>query len=132
MRTEEGTDPDPAIKLQQTISKIAGDSLNGTGMWAFLKSAQKLGFTPRILVAPGYTIADGEWCWPIERTTPGAGYVMDHLYPVEFTGGGPDVVRRNRPRLRAERRCSLVPVSLNCPALGTNAPTIKPRLRATR
>jgi phage tail sheath protein FI len=28
----------------------------------------------------------------IERTAGGTGYVMDHLYPVEFTGGGPDVV----------------------------------------
>ena len=47
VRTPEGTDVDPAIKLQQTISNIAGDSLNGTGMWAFLKSSSKLGFTPQ-------------------------------------------------------------------------------------
>jgi phage tail sheath protein FI len=93
VRTPEGTDIDPATKLQQTISKIAGDSLNGTGMWAFLKSAPKLGFTPRILVAPGYTSQMANGVGVIERTEPGDGYVLDHLYPVEFTGGGADAVQ---------------------------------------
>jgi uncharacterized protein len=92
VRTAEGTDPDPAIKLQETISKIAGDSLAGTGMWAFLKSAAKLGCTPRILTAPGYTSQMANGVGPIERTGGGTGYVTDHLYPVEFTGGGPEVV----------------------------------------
>ncbi len=93
VRTAEGTDIDPAIKLQQTISKIAGDSLNGTGMWAFLKSAPRLGFTPRILTAPGYTSQMANGVGAIERTVAGSGYVTDHLYPVEFTGGGPDAVQ---------------------------------------
>ena len=93
VRTAEGTDPDPAIKMQQTISKIAGDSLTGTGMWAFLKSAQKLGFTPRILLAPGYTSQMANGVGLIERTAPGEGYVQDHLYPVTFSGGGPDAVQ---------------------------------------
>jgi phage tail sheath protein FI len=93
IRTAEGIDPDPAIKLQQTISNIAGDSLNGTGMWAFLKSAQKLGFTPRILTAPGYTSQMANGVGLIERVIPGTGYVMDHMYPVEFSGGGPDAVQ---------------------------------------
>ena len=93
IRTPEGTDPDPAIKMQQTISKIAGDSLNGTGMWAFLKSAQKLGFTPRILIAPGYTSQMANGVGVIERTSPGAGYVTDHLYPATFSGGGPEAVQ---------------------------------------
>jgi len=93
VRTAEGTDPDPAIKLQQTISKIAGDSLNGTGMWAFLKSASKLGYTPRILTAPGYTSQMANGVGAIERTAAGAGYVTDHMYPVEFSGGGPDAVQ---------------------------------------
>jgi len=93
VRTEEGTDPDPAIKLQQTISKIAGDSLNGTGMWAFLKSAQKLGFTPRILTAPGYTSQMANGVGQITRTAPGDGYVTDHMYPVTFSGGGPEAVQ---------------------------------------
>ena len=93
VRTAEGVDSDPAIKLQQTISKIAGDSLNGTGMWAFLKSAPKLGFTPRILCAPGYTSQMANGVGAIERTAAGTGYVMEHLYPVTFSGGGPDAVQ---------------------------------------
>lgn len=93
IRTPEGTDPDPAIKLQQTISKIAGDSLNGTGMWAFLRSAQKLGFTPRILIAPGYTSQMANGVGLIERTAPGSNYVTDHMYPVTFSGGGPEAVQ---------------------------------------
>jgi phage tail sheath protein FI len=93
VRTPEGTDPDPAIKLQQTISKIAGDSLNGTGMWAFLKSSQKLGFTPRILTAPGYTSQMANGVGLIERTAPGSNYLTDHMYPVTFSGGGPDAVQ---------------------------------------
>jgi len=93
VRTQEGTDPDPAIKLQQTISKIAGDSLAGTGMWAFLKASQKLGFTPRILTAPGYTSQMANGVGYIERTAPGSGYVTDHMYPVTFSGGGPDAVQ---------------------------------------
>jgi phage tail sheath protein FI len=93
VRTPEGTDVDPAIKLQQTISKIAGDSLTGTGMWAFLKSSQKLGFTPRILTAPGYTSQMANGVGYIERTAPGSMYVTDHSYPVTFSGGGPDAVQ---------------------------------------
>jgi phage tail sheath protein FI len=93
VRTPEGTDTDQAVKLQKTISNIAGDSLNGTGMWAFLKAAPKLGFTPRILIAPGYTSQMANGVGLIERTVPGTNYVMDHLYPVTFSGGGPDVVQ---------------------------------------
>ena len=93
IRTPEGDDPDPAIKLQQTISNIAGDSLTGTGMWAFLKASAKLGFTPRILMAPGYTSQMADGVGRIERTNPGAGYIEDHLYPVTFSGGGPDSVQ---------------------------------------
>ncbi len=93
IRTPEGTDVDPAIKTQQTISNIAGDSLLGTGMWAFLKASAKLGFTPRILTAPGYTSQMADGVGRIERTTPGAGYIEDHLYPVTFSGGGPHAVQ---------------------------------------
>lgn len=93
VRTAEGTDPDPAVKLQQTISNIAGDSLAGTGMWAFLKSPSKLGCTPRILIAPGYTSQMANGVGAIERTAPGTNYVTDHMYPVTFSGGGPDAVQ---------------------------------------
>jgi phage tail sheath protein FI len=93
VRTPEGIDPDPSIKMQQTISKIAGDSLTGTGMWAFLKSSQKLGFTPRILIAPGYTSQMANGVGAIERTAPGEGYLTDHMYPLTFSGGGPNAVQ---------------------------------------
>jgi phage tail sheath protein FI len=93
VRTPEGHDVDPAIKLQQTISNIAGDSLMGTGMWSFLKASQTLGFTPRILVAPGYTSQMANGVGQITRTTPGSGYVTDHMYPVTFSGGGPEAVQ---------------------------------------
>jgi phage tail sheath protein FI len=92
VRTMQGIDADPAIALQKTISNIAGDSIAGTGMWAFLKSASKLGFTPRILIAPGYTSQMANGVGEIERTAPGSDYVQDHLYPVTFEGGGPHVV----------------------------------------
>jgi phage tail sheath protein FI len=93
VRTAEGTDIDPAVKLQQTISKIAGDSISGTGLWAFLKSPSKLGCTPRILLAPGYTSQMANGVGTIERTEGGTNYVTDHLYPVVFSGGGPDAVQ---------------------------------------
>ena len=68
-------------------------SATGTGMWAFLKSSQKLGFTPRILTAPGYTSQMANGVGYIERTAPGSGYITDHMYPVTFTGGGPEAVQ---------------------------------------
>ncbi len=124
VRTAEGTDPDPAIKLQQTISKIAGDSLNGTGMWAFLKSAQRLGFTPRILTAPGYTSQMANGVGAIERTAPGVGYVTDHLYPVEFSGGGPEAVQATGHAFGLSNG-QLGPIELELPgAWYDTAPTI--------
>ena len=93
VRTPEGDDPDDAIKLQKTISNIAGDSTTGTGLWAFLKSSAKLGVTPRILTAPGYTSQMANGVGAIERTAPGTTYVMDHVYPVTFSGGGLDAVQ---------------------------------------
>ena len=121
VRTPEGTDPDPAVKLQQTISKIAGDSLNGTGMWAFLKSASKLGFTPRILTAPGYTSQMANGVGAIERTAAGAGYVTDHMYPVEFTGGGPDAVQATGHAYGLSNG-SLGPVELELPGAWYDTP----------
>jgi phage tail sheath protein FI len=125
IRTAEGTDPDPSIKLQQTISKIAGDSLAGTGMWAFLKSAQKLGFTPRILTAPGYTSQMANGVGAIERTAGGTGYVTDHRYPVEFSGGGPNVVQATGYAFGLTDG-SLGPIQLELPgAWYDTAPTIE-------
>jgi phage tail sheath protein FI len=124
VRTQEGQDPDQAIKLQKTISNIAGDSLNGTGMWAFLKAAPKLGFTPRILVAPGYTSQMANGVGVIEREIPGTNYVMDHLYPVTFSGGGPNAVQAQGHAFGLSNG-SLGPVELELPgAWYTTPPTI--------
>jgi phage tail sheath protein FI len=124
VRTAEGTDPDPAIKQQQTISKIAGDSLNGTGMWAFLKSSAKLGFTPRILTAPGYTSQMANGVGAIERTAPGTNYITDHLYPVTFSAGGPNAVQAEGHAFGMSNG-QLGPVELELPgAWYTSAPTI--------
>ena len=124
VRTAEGTDPDPSIKLQQTISKVAGDSINGTGMWAFLKSAAKLGATPRVLIAPGYTSQMANGVGYIERTATGSGYVEDHLYPVEFSGGGPNAVQAEGHAYGLSSG-QLGPVELTLPgAWYTTPPTI--------
>lgn len=121
VRTQMGTDADPAIRLQQTISKIAGDSIYGTGMWAFLKSASKLGFTPRILIAPGYTSQMANGVGYIERTAPGSGYVMDHLYPVSFAGGGPNAVQATGHAFGMSNG-TLGPVSLELPGAWYDTP----------
>jgi hypothetical protein len=70
----------------------------------------KLGFT-RILIAPGTPqMANGG---PDERTTPGDNYVMDHLYPITFSGGSPNAVQA-QGRLRRDDG-SLGPVELELP-----------------
>ena len=119
VRTAEGTDPDPAIKLQQTISKIAGDSLNGTGMWAFLKSAQKLGFTPRILPRARLYLADGQRRRPDRAHDAGRG-----LRHRSSLSGGVFWWRTGRgagdwPCVWSQQRLNSVRSSLNCPARGT-------------
>jgi Ca2+-binding RTX toxin-like protein len=45
-------------------------------------SAQKLGFTPRIILAPGYTGQMANGVGAITRNIAGLGYTQDHLYPV--------------------------------------------------
>jgi hypothetical protein len=39
----------------ETIANITGSSLDGSGIWAFLKSGPDLGIIPRIILTPGYT-----------------------------------------------------------------------------
>lgn len=93
VRTAYGVDADPAIKLQKTINNVVGSSLNATGIWAFTKSAHKLGFTPRIIVAPGYTSQMATGVGEITRTFAGAGYSPGVSYPITFSGGGPNGVQ---------------------------------------
>lgn len=39
----------------ETLANVVGDSLQLTGAYAFLKAQNLLGYTPRILIAPGFT-----------------------------------------------------------------------------
>ena len=38
-----------------TIANVAGDSLQQTGVWAFLKAESALGVSPKLLCSPGFT-----------------------------------------------------------------------------
>lgn len=92
VRTARGIDADPALALQMTINNICGSSIHGTGLWSFLKSPHKLGFTPRILLAPGYTSQMANGIGEIVQTVIGEGYIEDQLYEINFTGGGPNAI----------------------------------------
>lgn len=88
VRTAEGTDNDPALRAQETIGNIMGSSVNGTGVFAFLKSADLLACTPRVICAPGYT---GQMATSLDELTIGtlgSGYIPGTSYPMTFSGGG--------------------------------------------
>ena len=91
VRTAEGNDPDDAIALQQTISNIAGDSTQGTGSGP-LSSRRRSSAARHDLMAPGYT-SQIERRWHHHPHGSRTTYVMDHVYPVTFTGGGPEAVQ---------------------------------------
>src|SRR5438093_1248684 len=88
VRTPEGTDPDPAIRVQQTIGKIMGSSVDGTGVHAFLKSPELLAVTPRVICAPGYTGQMATSLSTLNLTLVGRGYLPGQRYEMTFTGGG--------------------------------------------
>jgi phage tail sheath protein FI len=92
VRTAEGTNEDPDVRLMETINNIVGSSTQGTGIHAFLRSAQILGFTPRLIIAPGYTGQMADGVGEITKVSDGAGYVEDAIYTLTLTGGGPNVV----------------------------------------
>lgn len=84
VRTAEGS----GGSLPETIAHIVGSSTQGTGIFAFLKSPHTLGFTPRLIIAPGYT---GQMCNTVdivELEDGGSGYVPDQRYELTFTSGG--------------------------------------------
>jgi Bacteriophage tail sheath protein len=93
VRTAYGTDADPTVAMQQTIANVVGNSLTGTGIFAFLRSAHKLGFTPRIIIAPGYTSQMATGVGNITQVEDGVGYSMDHRYEITFSSGGADAVQ---------------------------------------
>jgi phage tail sheath protein FI len=95
VRTADGVDVDPAIKIQKTINNIVGSSTAGTGIHAFLKSVSVLSVTPRLIIAPGYT---GQMANGINEVTQdvdggGEGYIDGQSYPITFTGGGEHAVQ---------------------------------------
>jgi phage tail sheath protein FI len=73
--------------LQQTIARIMGDSVLGTGLYAFLKAPNTLYCTPRIIVAPGYTgqMANSLDTLTIENN--GVGYIPNQTYGITFALG---------------------------------------------
>jgi phage tail sheath protein FI len=73
--------------LQQTIARIMGDSVLGTGLYAFLKAPNTLYCTPRIIVAPGYT---GQMANSLDTLTienDGVGYIPNQTYGITFALG---------------------------------------------
>jgi hypothetical protein len=93
IRTAEGVDSDPAIKLQKTISNVVGNSLSATGIFAFLKSTVALAITPRLIIAPGYTSQLANSINVVTQLTDGAGYVDGTSYPITFSSGGVNAVQ---------------------------------------
>lgn len=93
VRTAEGVNVDPAIKTQLTINNITGSSTSGTGIHAFVPSAQKLGVAPRVICAPGYTGQMANSIDTVTRNTAGSGYVEGASYDLTFSGGGTNAVQ---------------------------------------
>ena len=124
VRTAYGDSPDPVFRMQQTIAKIVGNSLLGTGIFSFLRSAHKLGFTPRIILAPGYTSQLATGVGRIDQDVDGEKYNMDQSYQITFSGGGPDAVQATAHAYGLPDG-SLGPVMLDMPgAWYTSPPTI--------
>jgi uncharacterized protein len=79
VRVAEGTTTD------QTVANILGNVVARTGVWAFLTAKSKLGFAPKILIAPGFTSQRtiGAVTNTV-MTAPGSGYTYAN---VQFTTG---------------------------------------------
>jgi phage tail sheath protein FI len=124
VRVAEGVSTDPVIKAQQTISNIVGSSLDGTGIWAFLKSAQTLGVIPRLIIAPGYTGQMANGVGTVTQVLPGANYIADTSYPVVFSGGGATAIQATGHAIGLTGG-ALGPVILDTPgAWYTTVPTV--------
>lgn len=85
--TPYGTDSDANLKLQQTIANIMGDSIAGSGVWAFLKAPNALYCTPRLITAPGYTGQMANSLDTLTVTTEGVGYIPNATYQIAFAPG---------------------------------------------
>lgn len=76
---------DPGPDTDTTIANIIGDSTLMTGIWAFTKSAQDLGVTPRVIVASGWTSQQYTGVDTVAITNRGSGFTSAPT--VGFTGG---------------------------------------------
>ena len=91
VRTQAGEGDDPTERLNQTIAGIVGSSTEGTGIHALTRAPSLLGFTPRLIIVPGYTgqTALSDTVGRIAQTYRGRGYVQGETYELEFAGGDP-------------------------------------------
>ena len=87
VRTNYGTNVDPALKLQQTIANIMGNSVLRTGVWAFMKAPNALFCTPRLITAPGYTGVMANSLDTLSVNVVGSGYIPNASYAVTFAFG---------------------------------------------
>lgn len=87
VRTEYGTNVDAGLKLEQTLAKIMGNSVTGTGVHAFKKAPNSLYCTPRLICAPGYTGQLANSLDTLEIGTDGVGYIPGASYQVAFQQG---------------------------------------------
>jgi uncharacterized protein len=77
---------DPGANEFATIANIVGSESAGTGVWGFLTAGAETGFTPRIIVAPGFTHQTKDGVLTVAVTTGGTGYTSAPT--VAFSGGG--------------------------------------------
>lgn len=80
VRVEEGDTP------AETRGNMVGSAVDGTGVWAFLKSRAQLGVTPRVLIAPGWTdtrVTDG--VTDVVVSSGGSGYANADAVSFTFT-----------------------------------------------
>jgi phage tail sheath protein FI len=87
VRTPYGTSGDSALRLQQTIARIMGQSTVGSGIWALLKAPNTLFCTPRIIVCPGYTGQMATSLDTIDIDDIGIGYIPGQEYTITFEPG---------------------------------------------
>ncbi len=74
----------------ETIANIVGTSTAQTGIWALLKAAPELSFTPRLILVPGYTSQMCNTVDTVEQASGmgGSGYVDGTRYELTFADGG--------------------------------------------
>ena len=61
-----------------TIANIVGSESQRTGVWGFLDAGEELGFTPRLMIAPGFTsqTKDGRYTLSLDIATPSQTFTL--------------------------------------------------------